>query len=142
MAQKRKMEITVVDENERVLFSMFQNTANNLSQFYTQSVNQQKLAFEAGQKYSLLKFHEWMVEKLQEGKMVTVPEIFAYLQGKLSGWMPGVGLPEQGASGSGQNSASQGIQSEPAASSSALITQSQDSYPEMQMEITSDGIID
>ncbi|KAK4408628.1 hypothetical protein Sango_0443800 [Sesamum angolense] len=138
MAQKRKMEITVVDENERVLFSMFQNTANSLSQFYTQSVTQQKLAFEAGQNYALLKFHEWIVTKLQEGKMVTVPEIFAYLQGKLNGWMPGAGLPEQGGNESDNSSGTQGL----AASSSTLINQGQDSYPDMQMEIASDRTID
>ncbi|KAK4441054.1 hypothetical protein Salat_0440300 [Sesamum alatum] len=137
MAQKRKMEITVVDENERVLFSMFQNTANSLSQFYAHSVNQQKLAFEAGQNYSLLKFHEWIVTKLQDGKMVTVPEIFAYLQGKLNGLMPAAELPEGGGNGSDNSGGTQGL----AASSSALINQGQDTYPDMQMEIASDRTI-
>ncbi|KAK6145063.1 hypothetical protein DH2020_021883 [Rehmannia glutinosa] len=136
MAPKRKLEITAVDENERVLFSMFQNIANNISHFYSQSVNHQNLAFQAGQNYAYLKFHEWMIEKLQKGRMVTVSEILEYLQGKLNGWTSGVGLPGQGASGSEQNG---GTQSEVAASTSAQITPNQDSYPEMQMEFTSDG---
>ncbi|XP_073015735.1 uncharacterized protein [Primulina eburnea] len=80
MASKRKMEITVVDENERVLFSTFQNVANHLCQLYAQASANQKQAFEAGQHYSYVKMHEWIAAKLEEGKLLTVPDILGYLQ--------------------------------------------------------------
>ncbi|CAI9770489.1 unnamed protein product [Fraxinus pennsylvanica] len=53
MAQKRKMDITVVDENDKELLTIFLNAASNLSLLYTEAVDQQKTAFEGGQKYSL-----------------------------------------------------------------------------------------
>ncbi|XP_073014860.1 uncharacterized protein [Primulina eburnea] len=80
MASKRKMEITVVDENERVLFSTFQNVANHLCQLYAQASANQKQAFEAGQHHSYVKMHEWIAAKLEEGKLLTVPDILGYLQ--------------------------------------------------------------
>lgn len=55
MAQKSKMDITVVDENDKELFTNFHNAANNLSLLYTEAVNQQKTAFEGGQKHSLVR---------------------------------------------------------------------------------------
>ncbi|KAL2470035.1 Uncharacterized conserved protein UCP009193 [Abeliophyllum distichum] len=132
------MDITVVDENDKGLFTIFQNAANTLSLLYTQAVNQHKAAFEAGQKYSLVKLHEWMVEKQQEGKIITVAEIYDYLQGELNGHMPDVGMQ-----GPNQIGASPRLQPEVASSSSAPITQqSRNSYQDQQMEIPSGGTMD
>ncbi|PIN05585.1 hypothetical protein CDL12_21881 [Handroanthus impetiginosus] len=55
MAPKRKLEINaVIDESQRALFYTFQNTANNLSLFYNQCVDNQELAYKAGQKYAIV----------------------------------------------------------------------------------------
>ncbi|KAF8389283.1 hypothetical protein HHK36_025976 [Tetracentron sinense] len=48
MTSKRKMEMTVVDEIDRTLYSIFCNAESSLSQLYSQSLNLQKLAFEVG----------------------------------------------------------------------------------------------
>ncbi|KAK9274073.1 hypothetical protein L1049_018887 [Liquidambar formosana] len=84
MAQKRKVEVTAVDESDRVLYSTFSNAANELSHLYSQALNYQKLAFEAGQRHALEKLNEWMATKQQEGLMVTTADISAYLQNELN----------------------------------------------------------
>ncbi|PIN05584.1 hypothetical protein CDL12_21880 [Handroanthus impetiginosus] len=66
---------------------------------------------------------------MQEGKIITVSEVIAYLQSNLNGSMHG-----EGGSGSHQNDTPQGMQSVQAASSSAPSNLSQDSDLEMQMD--------
>ncbi|KAF8395991.1 hypothetical protein HHK36_017602 [Tetracentron sinense] len=83
MTSKRKMEITVVDEIDRTMYSIFCNAASNLSQLYSQSLNLQKLAFQSGERHALEKLHEWMAMKHQEGVTLTIAELSAYLQNEL-----------------------------------------------------------
>ncbi|XP_073317075.1 uncharacterized protein [Primulina huaijiensis] len=137
MASKRKMEITVVDENERVLFSTFQNVANNLCQLYAQASGNQKHAFEAGQHYSYVKMHEWIAAKLEEGKLLTVPDFLGYLQDKMN--VPTMRHEEQWGCGTDQNGAraSHGELAIPFSSAQQDIS-SQD----MPMETNSDVTID
>ncbi|KAL3616380.1 hypothetical protein CASFOL_039770 [Castilleja foliolosa] len=105
MAQKRKMDHKYDDlkENEKNVHYCFQNVANSLSQLYTKSMDHQKLAFQAGQKYAYVKLHEWMLEKLQDGKMVTVSEILIYLQGELKSDESDEDPAGEGTSGAGQD---------------------------------------
>lgn len=44
-----------VDENEGSLYAMFRKSANLLSQFYSQSIHNQNLAFEAGESYAIVR---------------------------------------------------------------------------------------
>ncbi|XP_075490737.1 uncharacterized protein LOC142530053 isoform X2 [Primulina tabacum] len=137
MASKRKMEITVVDENERVLFSTFQNVANHLCQLYAQASANQKQAFEAGQHYSYVKMHEWIAAKLEEGKLLTLPDILGYLQDKMS--VPTMRHTEQWGCGTDQNcaSASHGELTTPFSSAQQSIS-SQDMPVEMNSDVTMD----
>ncbi|XP_059628758.1 uncharacterized protein LOC132271410 [Cornus florida] len=95
MAQKRKMEVSVVDENDRVLYTNFRKVANHLSQLYSQALSYQKLVFGAGQRHALEKMNDWMAMKQQEGKIVTVADICTYLQEQLNNSVPNSQLQEQ-----------------------------------------------
>ncbi|KAJ6702704.1 hypothetical protein OIU74_013788, partial [Salix koriyanagi] len=55
MARKRKVESSaaIVDESDKVLYSAFRNSANELSQLYSQAISYNKLSFEAGQRHAL-----------------------------------------------------------------------------------------
>ncbi|KAK9130085.1 hypothetical protein Sjap_010572 [Stephania japonica] len=53
MAKKRKSEATGLDEADRTTYTTFCGAANSLSQLYTQAMNQQKLAFQAGERRAL-----------------------------------------------------------------------------------------
>ncbi|KAK8941714.1 hypothetical protein KSP40_PGU001437 [Platanthera guangdongensis] len=53
MARKRKSDATPLDEVDRTLYSTFCSAANSLSQLYTQAMNQQKVAFQAGERQAL-----------------------------------------------------------------------------------------
>ncbi|CAA0825779.1 Uncharacterised conserved protein UCP009193 [Striga hermonthica] len=137
MAPKRKIEATgAVEESERALHSSFQNVANNLSRFYSQSLDHQKLAFAAGEKYAYVKLHEWMLKILQEGRMITVSQILTYLKGELND----AGPTGQGDSGGSQEN-TMGSDMAPSSSSAAHAGQNQDSCPHdhMQMDFTSHG---
>uniref|UniRef100_A0A5B6YIN6 Uncharacterized protein n=1 Tax=Davidia involucrata TaxID=16924 RepID=A0A5B6YIN6_DAVIN len=139
MAQKRKVEVTVVDENDRGLCSIFRNTANSLSQLYSQSLSHRKFAFDAGQTHALEKLNEWMAMKQQEGKLVTVADIIAYLQDQLNNSVLSSQPQELWGNGSHQSGASQNGQMELGLSSSAPLMQSQDT--DLEMDITSEDPI-
>jgi len=57
MARKRKVESSaaIVDESDKVLYSAFRNSANELSQLYSQAISHNKLSFEAGQRHALVR---------------------------------------------------------------------------------------
>ena len=57
MARKRKVESSaaIVDESDKVLYSAFRNSANELSQLYSQAISYSKLSFEAGQRHALVR---------------------------------------------------------------------------------------
>ncbi|KAK9165730.1 hypothetical protein Scep_000921 [Stephania cephalantha] len=80
MAKKRKSEATGLDEADRTMYTTFCAAANSLSQLYTQAMNQQKLAFQAGERRALEKLYEWMVQQEGQGSKLSTADIVAYLQ--------------------------------------------------------------
>jgi hypothetical protein len=55
MGRKRKNEaVTRLDEADRTLYTAFRGAANSLSQLYTQSMTQQKLSFQAGERHAMV----------------------------------------------------------------------------------------
>lgn len=54
MAKKRKSENAALDEVERSLYTSFCTAANSISQLYTQAQNQQKIAFQAGERHGVV----------------------------------------------------------------------------------------
>lgn len=56
MGKKRKSVATRLDEVDRTMYATFCSAANSLSQLYTQSMNQQKLSFQAGERHGLVRF--------------------------------------------------------------------------------------
>ncbi|XP_077220659.1 uncharacterized protein LOC143854529 [Tasmannia lanceolata] len=83
MAKKRKSDATRLDEVDRSMYTSFCSAANSLSQLYTHAMNQQKLAFQAGERHGLEKLYQWILRQHEEGSSVTGAEIFAYLQNEL-----------------------------------------------------------
>ncbi|KAK9110548.1 hypothetical protein Sjap_018608 [Stephania japonica] len=83
MAKKRKSDATRLDEFDRTMYSTFCSAANSLSQLYTQAMNQQKLAFQAGERHGLEKLYQWMLRQQEEGSRVAPADILAYLQHEL-----------------------------------------------------------
>ncbi|KAF9612214.1 hypothetical protein IFM89_038636 [Coptis chinensis] len=83
MAKKRKSVATRLDEVDRTMYSTFCSAANSLSQLYTQAMNQQKLAFQAGERHALEKLYEWILRQQEESSRVTTSDIFSYLQNEL-----------------------------------------------------------
>ncbi|KAL6966229.1 hypothetical protein U1Q18_032009 [Sarracenia purpurea var. burkii] len=85
MAQsRRKVGFNDGDEGGREMSSIFLSAANDLSQLYAQTLNLHKIAFDAGRRHALAKVHQWVQLKLQDGKLVTVADIYAYLQEELN----------------------------------------------------------
>lgn len=56
MGKKRKSVATRLDEVDRTMYATFCSAANSLSQLYTQTMNQQKLSFQAGERHGLVRF--------------------------------------------------------------------------------------
>ncbi|XP_031473402.1 uncharacterized protein LOC116245925 [Nymphaea colorata] len=83
MAKKRKSDATGLDEVDRTMYSTFCSAANSLSQLYTQAQNQQKLAFQAGERHGMEKLYQWILRQHEEGARVTAADIVAYLQNEL-----------------------------------------------------------
>jgi len=54
MGKKRKSTATSLDEVDRTVYASFRTAANSLSQLYTQSMNHQKLSFQAGERHGLV----------------------------------------------------------------------------------------
>ncbi|XP_077233725.1 uncharacterized protein LOC143876008 [Tasmannia lanceolata] len=83
MAKKRKSDATRLDEVDRSMYTTFCSAANSLSQLYTHAMNQQKLAFQAGERHGLEKLYQWILRQHEEGSSITGAEIMAYLQNEL-----------------------------------------------------------
>ncbi|KAL5703513.1 hypothetical protein ACHQM5_022133 [Ranunculus cassubicifolius] len=83
MAKKRKSVATRLDEVDRTMYTTFCSAANSLSQLYTQAMNQQKLAFQAGERHATEKLYEWILRQQEEGSRVTTSDIYSYLQNEL-----------------------------------------------------------
>lgn len=80
MARKRKSDATPLDEVDRTLYSTFCSAANSLSQLYTQAMNQQKVAFQAGERQALEKLYQWIIRQHEEGSRVTAADIAAHIE--------------------------------------------------------------
>ncbi|VFQ80157.1 unnamed protein product [Cuscuta campestris] len=84
MGKKRKSLATSLDEVDRTMYSSFCSAANSLSQLYTQSMNQQKLSFQAGEREGLDKLYQWILRLQDGGSRVTTVDILNYLQAELN----------------------------------------------------------
>ncbi|KAJ3701872.1 hypothetical protein LUZ61_005577 [Rhynchospora tenuis] len=81
MGRKRKNEaVTRLDEADRTLYTSFRGAANALSQLYTQSMTQQKLSFQAGERHAMDKLYHWIVRQHEEGSRVTISDILSHIQ--------------------------------------------------------------
>ncbi|KAF6157831.1 hypothetical protein GIB67_003731 [Kingdonia uniflora] len=83
MAKKRKSDATRLDEVDRTVYKTFCGAANSLSQLYSQAMNQQKHAFQAGERHSLDKLYQWILRQHEEGSRVSTSDILTYLQNEL-----------------------------------------------------------
>ncbi|BAB89033.1 putative holocarboxylase synthetase [Oryza sativa Japonica Group] len=84
MARKRKTDAAPrLDEADRTLYSTFCGAANSLSQLYTQAMAQQKLSFQAGERHSLEKLHQWILRKHEEESRLTAADIMSHIQHEL-----------------------------------------------------------
>ncbi|XP_068653073.1 uncharacterized protein [Aristolochia californica] len=84
MAKKRKSDATRLDEVDRTMYTTFCSAANSLSQLYTQAMNQQKLAFQAGERHAMEKLYQWILRQHEEGsRVVSGADLVAYLQHEL-----------------------------------------------------------
>ncbi|XP_019174640.1 PREDICTED: uncharacterized protein LOC109170126 [Ipomoea nil] len=86
MAKKRKSLTMSLDEVDRTMYSSFCSAANSLSQLYTQSMNQQKLSFQAGEREGLEKLYQWILRLQEGGSRVTTVDILNYLQSELNNY--------------------------------------------------------
>lgn len=80
MGKKRKSVATRLDEVDRTMYATFCSAANSLSQLYTQTMNQQKLSFQAGERHGLEKLYHWILRQQEAGSRVTTVDILTYLQ--------------------------------------------------------------
>lgn len=80
MARKRKSDATPLDEVDRTLYSTFCSSANSLSQLYTQAMNHQKVAFQAGERQALEKLYHWIIRQHEEGSRVTAADIASHIE--------------------------------------------------------------
>ncbi|KAH7862049.1 hypothetical protein Vadar_034151 [Vaccinium darrowii] len=83
MAKKRKSDATRLEEVDRTMYTSFCSAANSLSQLYTQSMNQQRLSFQAGERHGLEKLYDWILRQQENGSRVNPIDIVAYLQNEL-----------------------------------------------------------
>jgi len=64
MGKKRKSIATSLEEVDRTMYASFCSAANSLSQLYTQSMNHQKLSFQAGERHGLVRFPLYLFDLL------------------------------------------------------------------------------
>ncbi|KAF7129794.1 hypothetical protein RHSIM_Rhsim10G0147500 [Rhododendron simsii] len=83
MAKKRKSDATRLEEVDRTMYTSFCSAANSLSQLYTQSMNQQRLSFQAGERHGLEKLYEWILRQQESGTRVNTIDVVTYLQNEL-----------------------------------------------------------
>ena len=55
MGKKRKSEYAGLEEVEKTMYSTFSTAANAISQLYSQSINQQRRAYNAGSRASTVR---------------------------------------------------------------------------------------
>ena len=72
-----------MDDVDRSLYATFSTAANSLSQLYTQSMNQQKTSFQAGERHGLEKLYQWIFTQKEGGDTIDVIDILNYLQNEL-----------------------------------------------------------
>lgn len=80
MAKKRKSEKAGLDEVERTLYSSFCAAANSISQLYTQSQNQQRLAFQAGERHALERLQAAFLRELNGRSHFPAEQLFDIIQ--------------------------------------------------------------
>ncbi|KAG6776230.1 hypothetical protein POTOM_019736 [Populus tomentosa] len=80
MGKKRKSIATSLDEVDRTMYASFCSAANSLSQLYTQSMNHQKLSFQAGERQGLEKLYQWIWRQQEGGSRVATVDIINYIQ--------------------------------------------------------------
>ncbi|KAL3572669.1 hypothetical protein D5086_026573 [Populus alba] len=83
MGKKRKSIATSLEEVDRTMYASFCSAANSLSQLYTQSMNHQKLSFQAGERHGLEKLYQWIWRQQEGGSRVTTFDIINYIQNEL-----------------------------------------------------------
>eukprot|EP00249_Psilotum_nudum_P008245 c21138_g1_i1 orf=313-720(-) len=81
--KKRRSDACELEEVERSLHTSFCAAANSISQLYTQSQQQQRIAFQAGQRQSLEKLNEWIQRQYQFGVALTTTDILNYVKNEL-----------------------------------------------------------
>ncbi|KAI4365486.1 hypothetical protein MLD38_021467 [Melastoma candidum] len=93
MGKKRKSGAAArLDEVDRSLYTSFCTAANSLSHLYTQSMNHQRLSFQAGERHSLEKLYHWMLRQQEEGARVSTMDIVSYLQNELEAGLGDVSM--------------------------------------------------
>lgn len=55
MAQRRKTEVSVTNNNQSDFNSEFQNVASEVAKLYQKALNMQPVSFDAGRKHSLVR---------------------------------------------------------------------------------------
>ncbi|KAJ7552876.1 hypothetical protein O6H91_06G073900 [Diphasiastrum complanatum] len=80
MAKKRKSESPRLDEMDRNMYATFCTAANSISQLYTQAQQQEKIAFQAGERHCAEKLYHWLLRSQQPGSKISVDELSNYLQ--------------------------------------------------------------
>lgn len=83
MGKKRKSIATSLEEVDRTMYASFCSAANSLSQLYTQSMNHQKLSFQAGERHGLEKLYQWIWRQQEGGSRVATVDIINYIQNEL-----------------------------------------------------------
>ncbi|KAI5055819.1 hypothetical protein GOP47_0029340 [Adiantum capillus-veneris] len=79
--KKRRSEGGGMEDVERSLHTSFCTAANSISHLYTQAQNQQKVAFQAGQRHSLEKLYDWIQKHHQQhGTVPSTAETLNYLK--------------------------------------------------------------
>eukprot|EP00271_Cylindrocystis_brebissonii_P012116 TRINITY_DN30218_c0_g1_i1.p1 TRINITY_DN30218_c0_g1~~TRINITY_DN30218_c0_g1_i1.p1 ORF type:complete len:274 (-),score=65.67 TRINITY_DN30218_c0_g1_i1:547-1368(-) len=84
MAKKRKSESAGLEEVDRTMYSSFCAAANSISQLYTQAQNQQRVAFEMGERHALEKLQQWVLRQYNGAAFVSVEHLILFLQTECS----------------------------------------------------------
>ncbi|KAH7352789.1 hypothetical protein KP509_19G064300 [Ceratopteris richardii] len=79
--KKRRIDGRAFEEVERNLHSSFCAAANSISQLYTHAQNQNKIAFNAGQRHALEKLFDYI--QFQQGGRPSMTDISNYLKVEL-----------------------------------------------------------
>lgn len=87
MAKRRRSENSGLDEVDRSLYTSFCHAANSISQLFTQAQQQQKVAFQSGQRIGLEKVFEWIIRQHQVGLNPTTIDIMNFLKNELESLM-------------------------------------------------------